>query len=82
MGVWASPTWIYTATRINHLLRMLNNDDAAVREHARASLLLDLTKRKVPRSTTGPNFLGFRKKPSGKLDTRAPGLDKIMLKGR
>ena len=36
--------WIYTATRINHLVRMLNIDDAAVREQARASLLLDLSK--------------------------------------
>lgn len=64
---------IYTATRINHLLRMLNSDDPAVREQARGSLLLDLTKRKIPRTTSEANFLGFRKKPSGKLDTRAPG---------
>ncbi len=52
---------------------MFNNDDPAVRDQAWASLLLDLTKRKVPISTAEPSFLGFRKKPSGKLDTCAPG---------
>lgn len=66
--------WIYTATRVKHLLHMLNNDDPTVREVARRSLLLDLNKRKVPYAADGePGFLGFRKKPSGKLDTRATG---------
>ena len=66
--------WIYTATRISHLLRMLNNDDPTVRTMARGSLLLDLSKRKIPLAPHGePSFLGFRKKPSGKLDTRAKG---------
>lgn len=66
--------WIYTATRVKHLLHMLNNDDHTVREVARRSLLLDLSKLKVPYAPDGePGFLSFRKKPSGKLDTRAMG---------
>ena len=52
--------WIYTTARLTHLISMLNNDDAAVRELARASLLLDLRKRKVPLATGSQNsFLGF-----------------------
>ena len=55
-------------------MRMLNNDDPTVRAMARGSLLLDLRKRKIPLAPHGePSFLGFRKKPSGKLDTRAKG---------
>ncbi|CAB1424613.1 unnamed protein product [Pleuronectes platessa] len=66
--------WTYTTTRLTHLIRMLNNDDAAVRELARASLLLDLRRRKVPLANTGQeNFLGFRRKGNGKLDTQASG---------
>lgn len=66
--------WVYTAARISNLLRMLNNDDAAVRELARASLLLHLGKRKVPLCILDDaSFLGFRRKPSGKLDTNTPG---------
>ena len=45
--------WIYTATRISHLLRMLNNDDQTVRAMARGSLLLDLRKRKIPLAPHG-----------------------------
>ena len=53
---------------------MLNSDDPTVRELARASLLLDMGKRKVPRvEDTRPSFLGFKQKPSGKLDTNAAG---------
>ena len=53
---------------------MLNNDDLTVRAMTRGSLLLDLRKRKIPLAPHGePSFLGFRKKPSGKLDTRAKG---------
>ncbi|KAJ8351372.1 hypothetical protein SKAU_G00228480 [Synaphobranchus kaupii] len=54
---------------------MLNSDDTTVRELARASLLLDLRRRKVPIVTNGhqDNFLGFKRKVSGKLDTRAAG---------
>ncbi|CAB1421407.1 unnamed protein product [Pleuronectes platessa] len=66
--------WTYTTTRLTHLIRMLNNDDAAVRELARASLLLDLRRRKVPLANAGQeNFLGFRRKGNGKLDTQAAG---------
>ena len=53
---------------------MLNNDDATVKELARASLLLDLRKRKVPLAKPGQDsFLGFKRKSSGKLDTQAAG---------
>lgn len=52
-----------TATRLTNLLHMLNNDDATVREMARASFLLDFCRRKVPLATaTQNNFLGFRRK--------------------
>ena len=57
--------WVYTATRLTRLISMLNNDDATVRELARASLLLDLRKRKVPLAKAGQDsFLGFRTKSS------------------
>ena len=53
---------------------MLNNDDATVREMARASLLLDLRRRKVPLATSDQNnFLGFRRKESGILDSQDKG---------
>ena len=66
--------WTYAATRLAHLLHMLNNDDATVREMARASLLLDLRRRKVPLAATDQNnFLGFRRKESGKLDPQDKG---------
>ena len=47
---------------------MLNSDDQAVRELARASLIIHLERRKVPKTSDSPSFLGFKKKPSGKLD--------------
>ena len=66
--------WVYTATRLTYLISMLNNDDATVRELARATLLLDLGKRKVPLAKAGQDsFLGFGRKSSGKLDTQAAG---------
>lgn len=53
---------------------MLNSDDRTVRELARASLLLDMERRKVARvRELHPSFLGFKLKPSGKLDTNAAG---------
>lgn len=54
---------------------MLNNDDATVKEMARNGLFfLDFRRRKVPLATaTQNNFLGFRRKDSGKLDSQAKG---------
>lgn len=53
---------------------MFNSDDVTVRQLARASSLLDLWRRKVPLARdTEDNFLGFRRKAYGKLDTRAAG---------
>ena len=50
---------IYTATRLTHLLNMLNSDDVAVKGVARGSLILDLRRRKAPLATdTEDNFLG------------------------
>ncbi|KAG5285128.1 hypothetical protein AALO_G00034370 [Alosa alosa] len=64
--------WIYTSTRISHLLTMLNSDDKDVRVLARSSLFLDLRRRKVPLAReSDPHFLGFKRKNSGKLDTRS-----------
>ncbi len=55
-------------------LNMLNNDDKDVRELARSSLFLDLRRHKVPLGReTEPQFLGFKRKPSGKLDTLSAG---------
>ncbi|XP_033999995.1 uncharacterized protein LOC117493511 [Trematomus bernacchii] len=66
--------WTYIATRLAHLVHMLNNDDVTVREMARASLLLDLQRRKIPLASADlNNFLGFRRKDSGKLDSQAKG---------
>ncbi|KAK6294301.1 hypothetical protein J4Q44_G00351310 [Coregonus suidteri] len=60
--------------RLTHLLNMLNSDHVTVKELARVSLLLDLRRRKVPLARdTEDNFLGFRRKANGKLDTRAAG---------
>ncbi len=67
-------TWIYTSMRISHLLNMLNNDDKDIRELTRSSMFLDLRRRKVPLGRdTEPQFLGFKRKPSGKLDTHSAG---------
>ncbi|XP_055721691.1 estrogen receptor beta-2-like [Salvelinus fontinalis] len=51
-----------------------DHDDSTVRELARASLLLDLRRRKVPLATDiEDNFLHFWRKANGQLDTRAVG---------
>ncbi len=68
--------WIYTSIRISHLLNMLNNDDKDIRELARSSLFLDLRRRKVLLGRvreSEPQFLGFKRKPSGILDTHSAG---------
>ena len=64
--------WEYTATRQSHLTNMLNCDDTSVTQMARASLMLDFKRRKVLHACSGEdNFLGFKRKPNGKLDGRA-----------
>ncbi|XP_034534356.1 acetylcholine receptor subunit beta-type lev-1-like [Notolabrus celidotus] len=75
-GYWTRMT--KTINRIyfmlSHLLNMLSCDDQCVRELAQASLFLDLKRRKVPLAhESDSSFLGFRRKPSGKLDSRSPG---------
>ena len=60
--------------QIFHLLNILNNDDQDVRELARSSLFLNLRRRKVPLARESEShFLGFRRKPSGKLNTHSAG---------
>ncbi|KAL1247165.1 hypothetical protein QQF64_022541 [Cirrhinus molitorella] len=59
---------------ISHLLNMLNNDDKEVRELAQSSLFLDLRRCKVRLARKSePQFLGFKRKSSGKLDTHSTG---------
>ena len=66
--------WIYNSTRLSHLTNMLNSDDRTVRELARASLFLDMKRRKVPLAREGePNFLGFKRKPNNKMDSHSAG---------
>ena len=61
--------WIYTSMQISHFLKMTNKDKH-VRELARSALFLDQLRLTVPlaRELVTP-LLGFRVKPSGKLDT-------------
>jgi hypothetical protein len=66
--------WVYTATRTNHLLKMLNCDDVTVREMARESLLLHMQRRKIPPAKENERqFLGFKIKDNGKLDIKTAG---------
>ena len=51
--------WTYIATRLSHLVNMLNNDDKYVRELARASLFLDLKRRKVPPWHVGRSLISW-----------------------
>lgn len=68
--------WEYIATRQSHLINMLNCDDVIVVRMARASLLLDLKRRKLPHTYGGEDsFLGFKRKTNGKLDGWAQGFD-------
>ena len=63
------PSIVYRATRINHLVKMLNNVDDNIRCVARNSLELDMKKRGVKRTTRDPQFLGYECKEDGKLKT-------------
>ena len=52
---------------------MLNHDDENIRYVARNSLRLDMEKRNISRSEEGNNFLGYKVKENGLLDTHIKG---------
>ena len=64
---------VYRATRISHLLAMLNHKEENFRFVARNSLQLDMNKRGVSRTTNENSFLGFKQKENGTLDTHIKG---------
>ena len=67
------PSIVYRATRISHLLAMLNHEEENFRFVARNSLQLDMNKRGVSRTANENSFLGFKKKENGTLDTHIKG---------
>ena len=67
------PSIVYQATRISHLLAMLNHEEENFRFVARNSLQIDMNKRGVSRTTNENSFLGFKQKENGTLDTHIKG---------
>ena len=67
------PSIIYRATRINFLIKMLNHPDLNFRYVARHSLSLDFVKRGIPKTDAHRNFLGYKIKDSGTLETNIKG---------
>ena len=54
------PHALYYASRLSFILSVLNSDDMCVRQCARDSLALHMTKRKVPPAIAGqPSFAGY-----------------------
>ena len=67
------PSIVYRATRINHLIKMLNHIDDNIRYIAKNSLELDMKKRGVKKTMCDPQFLGYECKEDGKLKTNVKG---------
>ena len=67
------PSLVYQSSRITHLINMLDHEDENIKYVARNSLILDMLKRSVPRSEEEPNFLGYKIKANGYLDTHIKG---------
>ena len=67
------PSIVYRATRISHLLAMLNHVEENFCFVARNSLQLDMNKHRVSRTTNENSFLGFKQKENGTLDTHIKG---------
>ena len=67
------PSIVYRASRVSHLILMLNHADQNIRFVARYSFSLDMKKRNIPRSELYNNFLGYNVKENGNLDTRITG---------
>ena len=67
------PLIIYRATRINFFIKMLNHADLNFRYAARHSLSLDFVKRGIPETDAHRNFLGYKIKDTGTLETNIKG---------
>ena len=67
------PSIIYRATRINHLIKMLNHPNDNFRFIACNSFILDFKKRGTPRSETDENYLGYAVKDNRTLETHIKG---------
>ena len=67
------PSIVYKATRIAHLLNMLNHQDINIKFIARHSLKIDMKKREVKHGNQNTGFLGFAVKENGHLDTHVRG---------
>ena len=67
------PSIVYRASRIAHLISMLNHEEDNIRSVARNSLELDMHKRSISRVHHGRNCLGFEMKDDGKFSTKVKG---------
>ena len=67
------PSIVYHASRIAHLISMLNHEEENIRFVARNSLELDMHKRNISRVHHGRNCLGFEIKNDGKFSTKVKG---------
>ena len=67
------PSIVYHASRIAHLISMLNHEEENIRFVARNSLELDMHKRNISRVYHGRNCLGFEIKDDGKVSTNVKG---------
>ena len=60
---------IYYVSRLSFLIKMLNHEIPEIRNVARSSLQLDMSKRGVPLALNSENFLGYKLNDEGFLDT-------------
>ena len=67
------PSIVYHASRIAHLISMLNHEEENIRFVARNSLELDMHKRNISRVHQGQNCLGFGIKNYGRFSTKVKG---------
>ena len=69
------PSIVYTATRIAHLVHMLDHPKLNIRFVARNSLSIDMKKRGVVkvRSSVISNLLGYKCKENGSIETNIKG---------
>ena len=67
------PSIVYHASRIAHLISMLNHQEENIRFVARNSLELDMHKRNISRVHHGRKCLGFDIKDDGKFSTKVKG---------
>ena len=69
------PSIVYTATRIAHLVHMLDHPELNIHFVARNSLSIDMKKRGVVKvcSSEISNFLGYKCKENGLIETNIKG---------